>query len=166
MKKTSENQTLENQGEVREVPVKDAAVSQEWNPEISPELAGMRASEEATPTPQPSAPGKTAEQQAAELAQDLGKIVSGTIESITGRNYGLTEQSLGKWSEGVAPVLVKYGLTDIDAMMGKYGAEIQAAIATFALGAGCYAAHKQYQREDEEKAKAKAEKETEQKEAA
>lgn len=167
MKKTSENQTLENTGEVREVPVKDAAVSQEWNPEISPELAGMRASEEATPPQQPSAPGKTAEQQAAELARDLGQIISSTVEGITGRDYGLNENAVSKWAEGVAPVLVKYGLTDMNNIMGQWGAEIQAGIATFALGAGCYSAHKKYKAEDEAKAKAKSESENaEQKEAA
>ncbi|MBO2687987.1 hypothetical protein [Shewanella algae] len=166
MTKAKENQNQESPELTQDPEKLDSGISQEWSPEISPELQGISIGEGAAPAQKISAPGKTAEQQAAELARDLGQIISSTVEGITGRDYGLNENAVSKWAEGVAPVLVKYGLTDMNNIMGQWGAEIQAGIATFALGAGCYSAHKKYKAEDEAKAKAKAEKETEQKEAA
>ncbi|WP_394131661.1 hypothetical protein [Shewanella maritima] len=150
---------------MQDEPANDAAMNAandaEWSPEVSAELLGMDAAQQAEipeqNTTEPQLP-KTQVEQAQTLANEIAGLVAVTVESVTGRDYGLNPASVQKWAEGVAPCLVKYGLTDMGEIMNKWGVEIQAGIATASMGFGAYAAHKRYQKEDEAKANAEAEK--------
>lgn len=133
----------------------------EWSPELSPELLKMDAANDplydqgASEQPAPKLP-KTQVEQAATLANEIAGFLAATVEGVTGRSYGITPDSVKKWSEGVAPCLVKYGLTDMGEIMSKWGVEIQAGISTATLGFGIYSAHRQYTKEEAEAAKEQA----------
>lgn len=133
---------------------------EEWSPEISPQLAGMTAANDGQFAQAAANQAIAPTEAAADLARDLGEMIATTVESFTGRDYGLNRNAIDKWAQGVAPLMVKYGLTDMSVVAGKYGPEMQAAIASFALGAGVYSAHHRYEAEEAEQAeKEKAEKE-------
>lgn len=131
----------------------------EWSPELSPELLKMDSASSDTPTgeEEPKLPVNQVK-QAEVLATEIAGFVAITVESITGKDYGLNPEAVKKWAAGVAPCLVKYGLTDMGEIMSKWGVEIQAGISTATLGFGAYSAHKKYQIEALEAEKAAKEK--------
>lgn len=139
----------------------ETGAAPEWSPELSPELLKMDAANEPQFNEQdePKLPVNQVK-QAETLAVEIAGFVAITVESITGKDYGLKPDAVKKWAAGVAPCLVKYGLTDMGEIMSKWGVEIQAGVATASLGFGVYAAHKQYQKDEAAAEKeAKAEKE-------
>jgi hypothetical protein len=137
-----------------------------WVPELSPELLKMDAAsvDDTAGEAETKLPVNQVK-QAEVLATEIAGFVAITVESITGKDYGLNPEAVKKWAAGVAPCLVKYGLTDMGEIMSKWGVEIQAGISTATLGFGAYAAHKKYQLEDLEEQKAKKQ-QAEKKEAA
>ncbi|QLE85572.1 hypothetical protein FLM48_11075 [Shewanella sp. Scap07] len=147
-------ETLVNSQDAEQSAIPENADNNEsWKPELSPELLQMDKSQDplapqdSPKVAEPDLP-KTQVQQAQQLANEIAGFVAATVEGVTGRSYGLSPAGVKKWSEGVAPCLVKYGLTDMGEIMSKWGVEIQAGISTATLGFGVYSAHRQYKKEE------------------
>ncbi|ABV36804.1 hypothetical protein Ssed_2195 [Shewanella sediminis HAW-EB3] len=130
--------------------------------EISDELAAMANSSESAAIPDESAAmpdsvptqgGKLAE--AKTMAKEIGGMIAGGAAMVFGRDYGVNQTALDKWADSMAPLLVKYDLTDMGQLMSKWGAELQAGAGCLALGAGVYGAHRRYALEDAEAKEAK-----------
>ncbi|BAJ02162.1 hypothetical protein [Shewanella violacea] len=130
--------------------------------EISDELAAMAESggsaaipdtDKAMPETAPMQGGQ--KNQARTMAKEVGGIIASGAAMILGRDYGVDDEALNKWADSMAPLLVKYGLTDMNQLMEKWGPEIQAGVGCVALGAGIYGSHRRYNLEDIEAKKAK-----------
>ncbi|MCS6211261.1 hypothetical protein [Shewanella baltica] len=123
----------------------------EWKPEISPELLGMDNQGQAEQVDDDGTIKlpKTQVEQAEALATEIGGFLAMTLQGVTGRDYNLNESKIKDAAKGIAPCLVKYGLTDMGLIMSKWGVEFQAAISAGGLAFGIWSAHRKYKAEDE-----------------
>lgn len=131
--------------------------------EISDELAAMAGSAEtlSIPDTDKAMPEATATNsqvsEAKTMAKEIGTMVAGSSAMIFGRDYGVNDAAIDKWADSMAPLLVKYGVTDMNDLMEKWGPEIQAGVGCMALGIGIMATKRKYKLEDAANAKAQKE---------
>ena len=133
--------------------------------EISDELAALAGTSEpaAIPDSDSAMPESTTvscqNSEAKTMAKEIGGMVAGGAAMVFGRDYGVNDTAIDKWAESMAPLLVKYGVTDMNVLMEKWGPEIQASVGCFALGMGIMVTKRRYKLEDAVAAAAKAKKE-------
>jgi hypothetical protein len=150
-------QSLDESGDASELsaPERDAI-----HAEISSELESIASGadndaipDDAVKMPQ-SAAIKSKESDAKMMAKEIGTMIASGSEMLLGRNYGVDDTALDKWADSMAPLLVKYGLTDVGDLFEKYGEWIQAGTGCFMLTAGVFSAKRQYKIADIAAAKA------------